>query len=89
MGLGLKRFWFLVNQIDRIEAAGRLNHIEMLASVTSEKTYAAAREDYKSKVGKIFVWTPATPKELVVDPETGLDPEFDRAALRALKAKIA
>lgn len=85
----IKRFWFLVNQIDRIEAEARLNQLDMLASATAHDAYKAAHERYKKTVGQVYVWRPVAPVELKVDPDTGLDPEFDREGLRALKAKLS
>ncbi|MGV1754829.1 hypothetical protein [Agrobacterium sp. CG674] len=89
MALSVKRFWFLANQIDRIEAADRLNQMEMLASVTSQEGYKMVSEKLVKTVGQVYVWKPHTPKVLVVDPDTGLDPEFDRAGLQALKARVS
>lgn len=88
-GLTVKRFWFLVNQIDRLEANDRLRQLEMLASATAPEAYKAARESYQKTVGQVFVWKPVAPTEIKVDPNTGLDPEFDREGLRALKAKLS
>jgi hypothetical protein len=87
-GLTIKRFWFLVNQVDRIEANDRLNQLEVLASATSGETYKAARERYTQTVGQVYVWKPVAPAEITFDPNT-IDPEFDRAGLRALKAKLS
>lgn len=88
-GLTIKRFWFLVNQLDRIEASDRLNQLELIASTAAQETYKAARDHYTKTVGQVYVWKPKAPVELKVDPGTGLDPEFDREGLRALKAKLS
>lgn len=88
MGFGLKWFWFLVNQIDWIEVVGCFNYIEMFVFVIFEKIYVVVCEDYKLKVGKIFVWMLVMFKELVVDFEIGFDFEFDRVVLCVFKVKI-
>lgn len=89
MGLTIRRFWFLSNQVDRLRSEQDLRQIQLLASVGSVEAYKHASEHLKSQTGQVYVWAMKTPTEIVVDPDTGLDPEFNREGLRALKMKIA
>lgn len=85
----LKKFWFLSNQVDRIRAERDLRQIQLLASVGSVEAYKNATDYLKDQAGTIYVWEPEAPAEITLDPETGLDVEFDREGLRALKAGLA
>lgn len=88
MALPIKRFWFLVNQVDRIRAERDLRQLALMASVTTAEGYSASFEGLTKQQGTIYVWSPVPPpSEIRIDPDTGLDPEFDRAGLQALKAK--
>lgn len=87
MSLSIKRFWFLSNQIDRIRAEKDLRQLQMLGSATSQEAYKAAHDHLRDQAGQVYVWQPVAPKEIKIDPDTGLDPEFDRAGLQALKAR--
>lgn len=90
MNLSIKRFWFLANMIERIRAEKDLRQIQLMASVGSAEAYTAARDFLKEQMGEIYVLEgPTAPVEIKIDPQTGLDPEFDRAGLQALKMKIA
>lgn len=90
MNLSIKRFWFLANQIERLRAEKDLRQIQLLASVGSTEAYKTARDYLKDQMGEIYVLeADAPPTEIRIDPETGLDPEFDREGLRALKMKIS
>lgn len=89
MRLSLKRFWFLVSQIDRLKAEDDLRQLQLLVSVGSVDAYKQALEHLKTEMGEVYVWQPKNvPAEIRIDPDTGLDPEFDREGLRALKRKL-
>lgn len=88
MNLEIRRFWFLANQIERLRAELDLERLQILASVGSAEAYKKATEHLKKTIGQIIVFEP-TGYEAVRKVETGLDPEFDREGLRALKARIA
>lgn len=77
------------NQVDRLRSERDLRQIQLLASVGSAEAYKHASEYLQGQTGKVYVWEMKAPTEIVVDPNTGLDPEFDREGLRALKMKIA
>lgn len=87
LSLPLKRFWFLVNQIDRLRAEEGIRHIQLLASAQDGDAIKEVLESLKDEMGKVFIWQEDdTPKEIRIDAKTGLDPEFDRAGLRSLAA---
>ncbi len=89
MSLSIKRFWFIANMIERLRAEKDLRQIQLLASVGSPEAYKAARAFLQEQAGQIYVLEgPSAPVEIKIDPQTGLDPEFDREGLRALKMKI-
>jgi hypothetical protein len=90
MEVPIKQFWFIANMIERIRAEKDLRHIQLLASVGSVEGYTAARDFLKEQAGEIYVMEgPTAPVQFKIDPQTGLDPEFDREGLRALKMKIS
>lgn len=88
--LPVKQFWFLSNMVDRLRAEKDLRQIQLLASVGSEQSFKHAHDYLKDQVGQVYVLEVEPPKqEIKIDPKTGLDPQFDRAGLQALKMKIA
>ena len=86
LNLPLKRFWFLVNQIDRLRAEENLRQLQLLGSTGDGEALKLANESLVDELGQVFVWEDTSPKEVRIAPDTGLDPEFDREGLRALKA---
>jgi hypothetical protein len=90
MNLSIRRFWFIANMIERLRAEKDLRQIQLMASVGSVEAYKSAREFLQEQMGQIYVLDIGdAPVEIKVDPTTGLDPEFDREGLRALRMKIA
>ena len=83
----IKRFWFLNRQVDRLRAEDDLRRMKVLVAVNSNESFQQALDGFTKQMGTIAVFEEKT-RELVNDPETGLDPEFDRAGLHALKAKL-
>lgn len=83
----LRRFWFLNNQIDRLRAEKELRYLQLLASAQSGDAFKATYDHLTNQVGKIYVWDEAAPEKIIINSDTGLDPEFDREGLHALKAK--
>lgn len=82
----LKRFWFLLAQIDRIKAEDDLRMVHVIASANTAEAYDAASQHFSKQLGEVFVFEKViAPK---IDAVTGLDPEFDRAGLHALKATL-
>lgn len=86
LNLPLKRFWFLVNQVDRLRAEQDIRHLQLIGSANDGEAISMALESLKKEMGRVFVWEETTPAVIRIDPNTGLDPEFDREGLRALKA---
>lgn len=89
--LSYKRFWFLLAQIARFEAEEDLRLIRTGVSSTSAESYEAANKHFEGILGEIYTrdrTEPVVMKVSQIDPETGLDPEFDRAGLHALKAQF-
>lgn len=93
MALRPRLFWFLVNQIERLRAEDALRQIEIKLALESAEAYEKTKERLINQVGQIYVWEPEAPVQQKIDAvdttEEGLDPEFDREGLRALKARIA
>lgn len=87
--LPVKQFWFISNMVDRLRAEKDLRQIQLLASVTTKEAYTEAFKSLNNQAGQVYVFEKEIPKEIRIDPATGLDPEFDREGLRALKMKIA
>lgn len=87
MQIPLKRFWFLANQVDRLRAEQEIRQLQLLGSAQSGDAYKEAIKALKNEMGTVFVWSKNESTEIRIDPKTGLDPEFDRAGLQALKKK--
>lgn len=84
----IRRFWFLLNQIDRLRSDAAIEQLHLMASVGSAEAYKSAIDHLKQEIGQVYVWeTPVT--SIVVENESELDPEFDRAGLAALKARLS
>lgn len=86
MELDLKRFWFLVNQVDRLRAESDIRMLQLLGSVTSEETFNQATKNLRDELGQIYVWKETESVEFRIDPNTGRDPEFDRSGFDSLRA---
>lgn len=89
LDLTVKRFWFVSNMIDRLRAEKDLRQIQLMASVGAKEAYEKAFSALNDQAGQVYVLEKEVPTEIRIDPDTGLDPEFDREGLRALKMKIA
>jgi hypothetical protein len=88
LGTPVKRFWFLNAQLDRLNAEEDLRAMHWNTAGKSPDAYEAASKAYQSMIGQIEVWERPRPDEIRIDPQTGLDPEFDREALRAMKRRL-
>lgn len=76
-----------MNQLSRLKAEDDLRLIQIAAAGQSVEAYRKIVGDLEGDVGQVYVWSSPV-KTLVIDPETGLDPQFDRNALRELKKKV-
>lgn len=78
----IKRFWFLLNQIDRLRAERDLRLVDVSLGSRDEKGIQMLRDTLKKEFGEVYVWNDPGPMEV----DARLDPEFDREGLRRLKA---
>lgn len=85
--LPLRRFWFLVNMGLRIRAEADLRRIHVLTAAGGGKTQIDAEKSLTEEMGPVYIWEDENkgPLEIQIDPEAGLDPEFDREGLNQLK----
>ena len=83
----IRRFWFLSNQVDRLRAESEMRQLQLLASAQSGEGFKASYDHLNNQLGKIYVWDEPISGEIVVDPVTGMDPEFNREGLHALATK--
>lgn len=84
----IKVFWYLNKQVDRLRAEEELRQASILAAITSQEGYEKALENLRGQLGEIAVFEPSvTTLNLDAATDEGLDPEFDRAGLMALKAR--
>lgn len=87
LDLRLRRFWFLVNTADRLKAEEDIRLLQIFGSAQSEKGFEEAQKALRAEMGQqVFVWEEKTRDEMRIVPDNGLDPEFDRKGLQALKA---
>lgn len=87
MAMPIKRFWFMSNMVERLWAERDLRTVRLMASVGTPDHFKMVNENLLKERGQIYVFETTAPNELVLDPVTGLDVNFDRAGLKALKAK--
>lgn len=75
-------------QIERLHAEDDMRKTRVAVSVGSSEAYKEATAAYQTMIGEIYVWKQKSPGEMRIDPETGLDPEFDIQAFEALHRKL-
>lgn len=85
LNMELKRFWFLYNQSGRLRAESDLRQLQIMSSAQSGEAMEAALKSLELEVGQVYVWDETSPREMVIDPVTGLDEQFDREGLHSLK----
>lgn len=61
--------------------------IRVAASASSSEAYQMATEHFEAEIGDAVVFE-TKPVVLMLDPVTGLDPQFDRSGLNELKAML-
>jgi hypothetical protein len=89
LDLTVRRFWFISNMIDRLRAEKDLRQIQLFASVGAKEAYEKVFNALNDQAGQVYVLEKEVPAEIRIDPNTGLDSDFDREGLRALKMQIA
>ena len=63
-----------------------MRQLQLLYAVTDGDTLMKTSQELIKEMDQVFVWEEPDEKvEIRIDPETGLDPEFDREGLRNLK----
>jgi hypothetical protein len=82
----MRRFWFYLKQVDRINAEEDLRLLRLLAAAHSGETIEQVTKDLNQVMGRIYVYEPKA-KSFEVEDENAMDPNFDRAGLHALKGK--
>lgn len=83
-----KHFFWLFNMKSRVQAERDLRLLNILVtSQSSSEGYEKIAESLRKEMGVIHETIQQSPKTFTVQDENELDPEFDRAALRALKIK--
>jgi len=84
----IRRFWFLNNQVDRLRAEQEIRQLQILACAQSSEGFKSSYDHLNTQMGKIYVWEEPKIGEIVIDPKTGLNPEFNREGLRKFKADL-
>lgn len=87
LGLPKRQFFWLQRQADRLEADADRRHLHILLAMASSEGVEQGLKALQQEVGVIYEWGKFIPPAINLTDDDGLDPEFDRAGLRALKAK--
>lgn len=74
--------------IDRIRAETDLRQLRLLAGVTSSEQFENVTKALQAELGRTFEFDEAAKFEVEIDPNTGLDKNFDREGLQALKNSL-
>lgn len=86
LALPKRTFFWMLRQAERLEADSNRRQLQLLLAVQSAEGVDKAFEMLNEDVGTVYEWGKYIPPAFDVNDE-GLDPEFDRSGLRALKAK--
>lgn len=83
------RFFWMNNMIPRIRAELHLELLKVLvAAQSTPEGLEAFEKEYRQELGTVYYHDqPVGKKTFTVEDENELDPDFDRAGLRALKMK--
>jgi hypothetical protein len=90
LALNKSVFFWMLRQSERLEAEQDIRMLGLLAAVNgSKESFDGVWNRLQTKVGLVIEFGSRDSQEVMnIDaPDDGLDPEFDRAALRALKAR--
>jgi hypothetical protein len=82
----IKRFWFYNKNVDRILADRDMRMLNLMAYSHSGEGIQKVSAELLRERGEIFIYQPVI-QQLDLD-EDAVDPEFDRAGLEALRARI-
>jgi len=88
LALTPRRFWFLLNQIQRLRAEESLALFEVqIGSQADGEGRGLMVKGLQERMGQVYVWSPIVPSLIDMD-ENEFDPEFDRQGLQALRDKF-
>lgn len=89
LSLPARHFFWLWTQADRVEAQEAIQQIQILLCVNDQEALDAAMETLRNTRGVTEIYQVEHPRTVEISTENDgeLDPEFDRQALRALKAR--
>ncbi len=82
----VRLFWFYSRQVDRIRAEEDLRLLRVLAAAQSGEAMTKEAERLNQELGTVRVFAPVE-RTIVVDGQER-DPNFDKAALDALRMKV-
>ncbi|NKX37873.1 hypothetical protein HGG70_08105 [Rhodobacteraceae bacterium R_SAG4] len=81
-------FFWMQRQADRLQAERDMRILRAFRAAQSDgEGFEAVAKSLEAEMGVIFEFGPIAPDKMVLNDE-GMDPEFDREGLRALKAKF-
>lgn len=78
-----------MNQVERLLAQRDMAQLQVIAGAAGQEAYEAVTTYLKDQLGDVYVWVPVASGEYHVDPETGLDTDFEKDALMAMKNRLA
>lgn len=82
-----KAFFFWLRQAERLAAERDARMLTVLAAVNSDQnSYKSVVKSLQDEIGVVYEFSPFIPSKVIIK-EGESDPEFDRAAFAALKAK--
>lgn len=82
-----REFFWMLRQAERLEAQESRRTLELLLSVNSAESVEAAFKALDEDLGVVVEWGKFIPPAFDLANEEGLDPEFDRSGLQALRNK--
>jgi hypothetical protein len=87
LGVTKRQFFWMLRQAERLEAEADRRHLSLLLAVASQDGVGQALSALDADIGVIYEWSKPAPLNLDKIDDEGLDPDFDRAGLRALKQR--
>lgn len=86
----LKRFWFLLDQVDRLRAEDEMRQLRLAGASGSSEAYQTTVDALKKEMGQIYVWAETTKGGVInADQTLDADAQFDKGGFEALKARLA
>lgn len=88
MKLPVRKFWFYHRQISRLRAEEDRRMLGVLGSAQSSDYYQKLAKQLDEEIGEIYVFEPTVKTMVVTQDDNQMDPEYDRAGVRALFANL-